>query len=100
VLGAVVLTIAARLIDLRALSVVRRESPGEFVLAVTTAAVVVFVGVEQGILLAMSLSLFRIVHHSNRPHTAVLARIVAEIRKTLSAPETQWRRGRDSLTAI
>ena len=72
VLGAVVFTIAVRLIDLRALSVIRRESPGEFALAVTTTVVVVFVGVEQGILLAMSLSLFRIVHHSYRPHTAVL----------------------------
>lgn len=58
VLGAVVFTIAVRLIDLRALSVIRRESLGEFALAVTTAAVVVFVGVEQGVLLAISLSLF------------------------------------------
>jgi sulfate permease, SulP family len=72
VLGAVVFTIALRLVDLRALSAVRRESPGEFALAVTTAVVVVFVGVEQGILLAMILSLLRIVHHSYRPHTAVL----------------------------
>jgi SulP family sulfate permease len=72
VLGAVVFTIALRLVDLRALSAMRRESPGEFELAVITAVVVVFVGVEQGILLAMILSLFRIVHHSYRPHTAVL----------------------------
>jgi len=72
VLGAVVFTIAVRLIDLRALAAIRRESPGEFALAATTAVVVVFVGVEQGILLAMVLSLFRIVHHSYRPHTAVL----------------------------
>ena len=72
VLGAVVFTIAVRLIDVRALRRVRTESPGEFALAVTTAAVVVFIGVEQGILLAMALSLFRIVHHSYRPHTAVL----------------------------
>jgi sulfate permease, SulP family len=72
VLGAVVFTIAVRLIDLRGLGDIRRESPGEFALAVTTALVVVFVGVEQGILLAMALSLFRIVHHSYRPHTAVL----------------------------
>ncbi len=72
VLGAVVFTIAIRLIDLRGLSAIRRESPGEFALALTTAVVVVFVGVEQGILLAMSLSLFRIVHHTYRPHTAVL----------------------------
>ena len=72
VLGAVVFTIAVRLIDLRALRAIRRESPGECALAVTTTMVVVFVGVEPGILLAMSLSLFRIVHHSYRPHTAVL----------------------------
>jgi SulP family sulfate permease len=72
VLGAVVFTVAVRLIDLRALGAIRRESPGEFALAVTTAVVVVFVGVEQGILLAMALSLFRIVHHSYRPNTAVL----------------------------
>jgi SulP family sulfate permease len=72
VLGAVVFTIAVRLIDLSGLRAIRRESPGEFALAVTTAIVVIFVGVEQGILLAMTLSLFRIVHHSYRPHTAVL----------------------------
>jgi MFS superfamily sulfate permease-like transporter len=35
-------------------------------------AVVVLVGVEQGIVLAMVLSLMRIVRHSYRPHTAVL----------------------------
>ncbi len=72
VLGAVVFTIAMRLIDLRSLRAIRRESPGEYMLAITTAAVVVFVGVEQGILLAMCLSLLRIVHQSYRPHTAVL----------------------------
>jgi sulfate permease, SulP family len=72
VLGAVVFTIAVRMINLRALAAIRRESPGEFALAVTTSVVVIFVGVEQGILLAMTLSLFRIVHHSYRPHTAVL----------------------------
>lgn len=72
VLGAVVFTIAIRLIDLRGLRAIRRESPGEFALALTTAVVVVFVGVEQGIVLAMALSLFRIVNHSYRPHTAVL----------------------------
>jgi SulP family sulfate permease len=73
VLGAVVFSIALSLIDLRGLGAIRRESPGEFALAVTTAAVVVLVGVEQGIVLAMVLSLLRIVHHSYRPHTAVLS---------------------------
>jgi len=50
----------------------RRESPGEYALALITAAVVVLVGVEQGIVLAMVLSLLRIVRHSYHPHTAVL----------------------------
>jgi sulfate permease, SulP family len=73
VLGAIVFFIAIRLIDVRGLRDIRRESPGEFALAVFTAAVVVLVGVEQGILLAMVLSLLRIVRHSYRPHTGVLA---------------------------
>jgi sulfate permease, SulP family len=73
VLGAIVFLIAVRLIDVRGLSEIRRESPGEFALAVFTAAVVVLVGVEQGIILAMVLSLLRVVRHSYRPHTGVLA---------------------------
>jgi SulP family sulfate permease len=73
VLGAIVFFIAVRLIDLRGLRDIRRESPAEYALAVFTAAVVVLVGVEQGILLAMVLSLLRIVRHSYHPHTGVLA---------------------------
>jgi sulfate permease, SulP family len=72
VLGAIVFTIAIGLIDLGGLRDILRESPGEFQLALITAAVVVFIGVEQGILLAMVLSLVRHVRHSYRPHTAVL----------------------------
>lgn len=74
VLGAIVFIVAIRLVDLRGLREIRRESPGEFLLAVTTAGVVVLWGVEQGIILAMVMSLLRIVHHSYRPHTAILTR--------------------------
>ena len=73
VLESVVFTIAISLIDVRGLRGIRQESPGEYTLAVTTALVVVLLGVEPGILLAMALSLLRIVHHSYHPHTAVLA---------------------------
>ena len=72
VLGAIVFLVAVRLCDFGGLRAIRQESPGEFVLAVATALVVVLVGVEQGIILAMVTSLLRIVHHSYRPHTAVL----------------------------
>jgi MFS superfamily sulfate permease-like transporter len=72
VLGAIVFIVAIRLVDLRGLAGIRKESPGEFWLAVITAVVVVGLGVEQGIILAMVLSLLRIVRHSYRPQTAVL----------------------------
>lgn len=72
VLGSIVFIVAIHLTDLRALHRIRRESPGEFMLAIATAAVVVLVGVEQGIVLAMVMSLLRVVRHSYRPHTAVL----------------------------
>ncbi len=73
VLAAIVFTIAVGMIDVAGLRKIRRESPGEFYLAITTAAAVVAIGVEQGILLAIALSLFRHVRHSYRPHTMVLA---------------------------
>ena len=72
VLGALVLLVAIHLIDLRGLVSMRRESPGEFAVALITAITVIAAGVEQGIVLAMVLSLLRIVRHSYRPHTGVV----------------------------
>ncbi|WP_198942599.1 SulP family inorganic anion transporter [Methyloprofundus sedimenti] len=72
VLAGIVFTIAVGLVDIRSLRDIRRESPGEFNLAIVTAVVVALVGLEQGILLAIALSLLRHVHHSYRPHTAVM----------------------------
>ena len=72
VLGAIVFVIATRLPDFPKLRRMRIESPAEWALAVMTAVVVVVVGVEQGIILAMAISLLRIVSHSYSPHTGVL----------------------------
>ncbi|HLN10083.1 MAG TPA: SulP family inorganic anion transporter, partial [Xanthobacteraceae bacterium] len=69
VLASIVFTIALGMIDVAGMRDIRRESPGEFDLAVVTAAAVVAIGVEQGILLAIALSLFRHVRHSYSPHT-------------------------------
>lgn len=71
VLASIVFTIAVGMIDIRGLRDIRQESPGEFHLAVLTAAAVVAIGVEQGILLAIALSLVRHVRHSYRPHATV-----------------------------
>ena len=72
VLAAIVFTIATGMIDVSTLRAMRRESPGEFKLAVVTAAAVAIIGVEQGVLLAITLSLLRHVRQSYRPHTSVL----------------------------
>lgn len=72
VLASVVFCVAAGMVDVAALNSIRRESPGEFWLALVTAATVVGVGVEQGIFIAIALSLFRHVRHSYKPHTMVL----------------------------
>jgi sulfate permease, SulP family len=79
VLGALVFLIAVRMIKLKNILAMRRESPGEFGLALITAVVVVGVGVEQGILLAMILSLLRIVQHSYHPQTGVMVRTADKV---------------------
>jgi MFS superfamily sulfate permease-like transporter len=86
VLAGVVFMIAVEMIDVRSLRDIRRESPGEFYLAIMTAAAVIAIGVEQGILLAIALSLFRHVRHSYRPHTMMLAPDAAG--RWLPAPAT------------
>ncbi|APA87360.1 SulP family inorganic anion transporter [Paraburkholderia sprentiae WSM5005] len=73
ILASIVFTIAIGLVNVRSLFSIRRESPGEFWLASITAAAVVLIGVEHGILVAVALSLLRHVRHSYRPHTMMLA---------------------------
>jgi SulP family sulfate permease len=71
VLGAIVFTIAVRLVDLRGLNDLHQKSPREWILALVTAASVVLFGVEDGILLALVLSLLQHVRHSYKPSVAV-----------------------------
>jgi SulP family sulfate permease len=61
-LAAIVFTIAVGMIDVACLRDIRRQSPGEYYLAIFTALTVV----------AIALSLFRHVRHSYRPHTIML----------------------------
>ena len=72
VLSAIVFMIGIKLVDYRGLAEIRRKKPREFSVALATAATVVFVGVEQGIFLAVVLSLLQHVRRSYRPHTAVI----------------------------
>src|SRR5215470_11538297 len=72
VLAAIVFLVGVKLIDYRGLAEIRRSTPREFALALFTAATVVTLGVETGIILAVVLSLLQHVRHSYRPLTGVL----------------------------
>ncbi len=74
VLAAIVFLIGLRLFDYRGLTDIYRKKPREFAVALATAVTVVCIGVEQGILLALVLSLFEHVRHSYQPHTAIVLR--------------------------
>ena len=78
VLAVIVFLIGVKLIDHRGLAEIRRVARSEFFLALITAGTVVVFGVEQGILLAVVLSLLMHVRHSYRPHTGVLVRDEAD----------------------
>jgi sulfate permease, SulP family len=74
VLGAIVFTIAVRLVDFKGLRELRQKSPREWLLALATTASVVLFGVEDGIMLALVLSLLQHVRHSYQPPAAVETR--------------------------
>ena len=74
VLASIVFVIGVKLVDVRGLKEIARKKPREFGLAVITAATVVLVGVESGIILALILSLLQFVRRSYQPHTAVILR--------------------------
>ena len=72
VLAAIVFSIGLRLIDIKGAIAIYKTHLEEFYLAVVTTGTVVFVGVEQGILLAIVLSLILHVRHGYRPHSAII----------------------------
>jgi high affinity sulfate transporter 1 len=74
VLASVVFVIGLRLIDLVGMRRILRRRPVEFIVALATAAVVVVVGVEEGIIVAMALSVIVHTRHSYHPHSRLLVR--------------------------
>ena len=72
VLAAIVFLIGVQLVDISGMRTIFVQRRDEFVVALITAAVVVIVGVELGILLAMALSLLDHVRRGYKPRNAVL----------------------------
>jgi SulP family sulfate permease len=73
VLSAIVFLVAVRMIDVKGMRRIFIEARAEFWVALLTAATVVVVGVEQGIVLAMVLSLLDHVRRGYRGTNAVIA---------------------------
>lgn len=74
VLSAVVFMIGIDLVDVRGMRKIFIQARSEFWIALATAAIVVFVGVEQGIVWAMALSLINHTRHGYRPKNQVIVR--------------------------
>jgi high affinity sulfate transporter 1 len=73
-LAAVVFLIGVELVDLAGLRRIYQVRRTEFGVALLTAAAVVFLGVEQGILLAIAASVVDHLRHSYHPRSSVLAK--------------------------
>ena len=71
-LGAIIIVASIGLIDIPAFRYLRSVRRTEFWLAVVTAFGVLTVGVLQGILVAVVLSLVNVIYHISRPHDALL----------------------------
>jgi MFS superfamily sulfate permease-like transporter len=81
VLAAVVFLIGVELVDVKGMRTILRLRPVEFVVALITALTVIFVGVEQGIILAIVVSIVVHLRHSYKPYDRLL----------VLAPAGEWR---------
>jgi len=86
VLSSIVFLIGVELVDLRGMRTIFRWRVDEFVVAAITALVVVAVGVEQGILLAVVLSLLDHVRHSYHPRDTLLIKLASGRWRTAPVP--------------
>jgi len=73
VLAAIVFVIAVELVDVKQMRQILLQRPSEFWIAVLTAGTVVFVGVGEGIILAIVLSLLDHTRRGYRPSNTVLS---------------------------
>jgi SulP family sulfate permease len=71
-LGAIIIVASIGLIDLPAFRFLRQVRSAEFWLAVVTTLGVLTLGILQGILVAVMLSLINVLYHISRPHDALL----------------------------
>jgi len=79
VLAAVVFLIGVKLVDVKGVHEVLRHRPVEFAVALATTVIVVFIGVEQGILMAILFAIVAHTRHSYMPYDRLLVRGAGKI---------------------
>ena len=87
VLAAIVFVIGIELVNVKAMREILIERPVEFWVATATAGIVVFFGVEQGIIAAMVLSLFAHTRHGYKPSNTLLSVDKSGIWRSVSVDE-------------
>jgi MFS superfamily sulfate permease-like transporter len=85
----VVFLIGLHLIDFGGLIALHRQRPVEFYVALITALTVIFLGVEQGIEIAIVLSVIAHLRHSYRPLNLLLVPKAGGIMRTIPLEEKQ-----------
>ena len=89
VLSSVVLLIGLHLVDIKGMTALHRQRPVEFVVALITAMTVIFIGVKQGIEIAIVLSIIAHLRHSYRPLNLLLVPNAGGGLRTISLVEQQ-----------
>ena len=89
VLSSVVFLIGLHLVDIKGLTALHRQRPVEFAVALITAMTVIFLGVEQGIEIAIVLSVIAHLRHSYRPLNLLLVPKAGGNMRTIPLEEQQ-----------
>lgn len=89
VLSSVVFLIGLHLVDIKGLTALHRQRPVEFAVALITAMTVIFLGVAQGIEVAIVLSVIAHLRHSYRPLNLLLVPKVGGNMRTIPLEEQQ-----------
>jgi MFS superfamily sulfate permease-like transporter len=89
VLSSMVFLIGLRLIDIKGMTALHRQRPVEFSVALITAMTVIVLGVQQGIEIAIVLSIIAHLRHSYRPLNLLLVPKAGSSMKTVSLKEQQ-----------
>ena len=89
VLSSVVFLIGLRLVDIKGMTALHRQRPVEFSVALITAMTVIFIGVQQGIEIAIILSIIAHLRHSYRPLNLLLVPKAGGSVRTIPLEEQQ-----------